>query len=155
MKSNKSLAALVLMFIGLAVFAHGTTVAAQAAVEAAPKAQLKVTIDKIKNAKGHILISVFSDNGAYYKDTDHAAAVLKLTPAQAREFIVTDLAPGNYAIAIFHDENDNGKLDTFAGIPREGYSFSNSSGIMPPAWEQAAFQVKAPTTTFALHMRYL
>jgi uncharacterized protein (DUF2141 family) len=127
----------------------------QAASAAGPKAQLKITIDHLKNEKGHVLVSVFSDNGAYYKETDRAAALLKLTTAQAREFIVTDLAPGNYAIAVIHDENDNGKLDTFAGIPREGYSFSNLSGIMPPKWDKAAFVVKAPATTFALRMNYL
>ncbi len=131
------------------------TIVATVASAAGQKAELKITIDNIRNNKGHILVSVFSDNGAYYKDTKHAAALLKLTSNQAREFIVTDLAPGNYAIAVIHDENDNGKLDTFAGIPREGYGFSNSTGIMPPGWEQAAFVVTAPATKFAMHMRYL
>jgi uncharacterized protein (DUF2141 family) len=29
-----------------------------------------------------------------------------------------DLPSGSYAVALFHDENGNGKLDTFAGIPK-------------------------------------
>jgi len=36
------------------------------------------------------------------------------------------IPPGTYAIACYHDENDNGKLDTnFLGIPKEGTGASN------------------------------
>ena len=34
---------------------------------------------------------------------------------------------GDYALAVIHDENGNGQLDTFAGIPREGYGFSRNA----------------------------
>ena len=38
-----------------------------------------------------------------------------------------DIPPGTYAIAVFHDENANGKLDkNFLGIPCEGYGASNN-----------------------------
>jgi uncharacterized protein (DUF2141 family) len=34
------------------------------------------------------------------------------------------IKPGKYAIAVIHDENCNGKLDTnMFGIPKEGYGF--------------------------------
>lgn len=35
--------------------------------------------------------------------------------------------PGNYAIAVFHDENGNGKMDKrLFGIPKEPYGLSNN-----------------------------
>ena len=35
--------------------------------------------------------------------------------------VARDLPPGRYAVNAFHDENDNGKLDTnLVGIPSEG-----------------------------------
>jgi uncharacterized protein (DUF2141 family) len=37
-----------------------------------------------------------------------------------------NIPPGTYALAVIHDENANGKLDTsWLGIPTEGYGFSN------------------------------
>ena len=39
-----------------------------------------------------------------------------------------DIAPGTYALAVVHDENMNGKLDTkWPGIPIEGYGFSRDA----------------------------
>ena len=55
----------------------------------------------------------------------------------------TDLKKGFYAIAVFHDENDNGKLDTnFLGIPIEGSGASNGAqGWMgPPKFADARFE---------------
>jgi uncharacterized protein (DUF2141 family) len=37
--------------------------------------------------------------------------------------------PGEYALAVIHDENDNEKMDfNFFGIPKEPYGFSNNPG---------------------------
>jgi uncharacterized protein (DUF2141 family) len=46
-------------------------------------------------------------------------------------------------LAAFHDENDNGKLDTnWIGIPKEGLASSNNAkGRMgPPKWRDASFE---------------
>jgi uncharacterized protein (DUF2141 family) len=42
--------------------------------------------------------------------------------------------PGSYAVAAYHDENNNDKLDkAFTGIPNEKYGFSNNvRGIFGP-----------------------
>ncbi|MFG6687520.1 DUF2141 domain-containing protein [Mariniflexile sp. HNIBRBA6329] len=52
---------------------------------------------------------------------------------------------GTYAVSMFHDENDNNKMDTnFMGIPKEDYGCSNNAkGFMgPPKWEDAKFEIK-------------
>lgn len=42
------------------------------------------------------------------------------------ELFVPDLPVGDYAIRFFHDENNNGALDTnWIGIPTEAFGFSN------------------------------
>lgn len=119
-------------------------------------ADLKVTIDNIRNEKGVIRVSVFADNGAFYKDNDHAVANLTLPVSQAHSFVVPRLNPGKYALAVIHDENENKQLDTgLFGIPKEGYCFSNSNSIMPPSFKKASFDVTAPETSVSLKMRYL
>lgn len=44
-----------------------------------------------------------------------------------------NVGPGAYAVAAFHDENDNGRLDTFLGLPREGFGYSQNPPIRPRA----------------------
>lgn len=40
--------------------------------------------------------------------------------------IAFSVEPGNYALALFHDMNSNGKMDkNMFGIPKEPYGFSN------------------------------
>jgi uncharacterized protein (DUF2141 family) len=54
-----------------------------------------------------------------------------------------DLEKGTYAIKLFHDVNNNGKMDTnMFGIPQEGYGFSNNVGKFgEPDFIDAAFAV--------------
>ena len=57
---------------------------------------------------------------------------------------------GVYAISMFHDENDNNKMDTnLFGIPKEDYGCSNNAkGFMgPPKWEDAKFQINNKSIT--------
>jgi uncharacterized protein (DUF2141 family) len=59
---------------------------------------------------------------------------------------ITGLAPGDYAIALYHDRNGNEKLDSnLMGIPTEPYGFSGTArNLMGPAtWEQAKFSLPA------------
>lgn len=59
-----------------------------------------------------------------------------------------DVTAGVYAISIYHDENDNDKLDTnFMGIPKEDTGCSNNAPARfgPPKWEDAKFEVKNET----------
>jgi len=54
-----------------------------------------------------------------------------------------------YAIAVYHDENSDGKLNTAKlGIPTEGVSFSGISGKVtrPPKFDDCSFELKNDTT---------
>jgi uncharacterized protein (DUF2141 family) len=67
------------------------------------------------------------------------------------------LPAGTYAVACFHDENNNGKLDTgMFGIPTEGTVASNQAkGFMaPPSFEKARFSFAGAATEIALRMGY-
>ena len=54
------------------------------------------------------------------------------------------------------DANGNGKLDTFAGIPREGYGFSRNPPFRPraPRWEEAVFSLPGESAA-AIKLRNL
>jgi uncharacterized protein (DUF2141 family) len=67
------------------------------------------------------------------------------------------LPRGDYAIAVIHDENGNAKLDTLAGIPREGFGFSRNPPIRfgPPRFAAARFTLVDDAQMQQVRMRYI
>lgn len=68
-----------------------------------------------------------------------------------------DVAPGNYAIALLHDENEDGKANRVLGMaPREGYGFSRDAKVRmgPPEWEDAVFEIGDTPQELTIRMRY-
>ncbi len=65
--------------------------------------------------------------------------------------------PGKYAIALLHDENEDGKANRFLGMaPREGYGFSRDAPVRmaPPKWDDAVFDVSEDAQSVTIKMRY-
>lgn len=124
---------------------------------AAPAGQsLSMTLDGLRSANGQILVCV-TRTAAFFpdctKDPDkrHFAVPVKGGPIP-----LGTLAPGDYAIAIIHDENGNGKLDTFAGIPREGVGFSRNPVLRfgAPSFKSASFSVAGAPVEQAIKLKY-
>jgi uncharacterized protein (DUF2141 family) len=68
-----------------------------------------------------------------------------------------DIPPGTYAIAVVHDENMNGKLDTnLLGIPTEGYAFSNDAkGLLgAPSFSAASFPYDGRDLELTISLHY-
>jgi uncharacterized protein (DUF2141 family) len=76
--------------------------------------------------------------------------------SQAANIGLGALPPGGYAIAIIHDENGNRKLDTFAGIPREGVGFSKNPPIRfgAPSFRAARFAIDGASVRQDVKMKY-
>ena len=68
-----------------------------------------------------------------------------------------DIPPGTYALAVVHDENFNGKLDTnFLGIPTEGYGFSNdaTAALGAPSFSAASFSYDGQNLDLTIGLNY-
>lgn len=93
------------------------------------KAQGKivVTITNLENNKGVCKTCLFTNASSFAgKGAAFKCAEVKI---QNKEAVATfDAVPaGVYAIAVFHDENTNNKMDkNFLGIPKEGYGASKN-----------------------------
>lgn len=94
---------------------------------------------------------------AAFPDCKKGASVERSAPASEGGIRFDGLAPGVYALAVIHDENGNAKLDTFVGIPREGFGFSRDPriGFGPPRFEAASFEVAVGGPGHKVRMRYL
>jgi uncharacterized protein (DUF2141 family) len=101
---------------------------------ASPQAQLtpqetlmRVEIDGLRNTRGQVHCSLFSSPADFPKKADQAIAPDTSAISQGKVCEFPGVAPGTYAISVFHDQNSNGKLDTnFMGMPREGVGASNN-----------------------------
>jgi uncharacterized protein (DUF2141 family) len=103
---------------------------------------LTVIIYGFENENGDCRFAI--DNNEYLFESEDTVLIGKVLPIINHEVIIKidSLSYGEYAVKVFHDENQNGELDTdFLGIPSEDYGYSNdaSSWFGPPSWDKAKF----------------
>lgn len=115
------------------------------AVSFAQNYDLQISITNLRNSTGQFLIAVYNGADGFPKKPEKAYRSL-VVPTQQSRFIIADLPAGQYAVAIIHDENSNGKVDTGGplGIPKEGIGFSRNPNISfgPPSFDKAAFTLQ-------------
>ena len=120
-------------------------------------ASLDVTVTGIKSGKGVIRLALCPPRAGFpdCKARIIRSAALPIAGGTAHT-VLTDLAPGNYAISVFHDANSNARLDTFAGIPKEGYGFSRNPSFKPraPKFAEAEITVAGAVST-TIELRYI
>ena len=113
----------------------------------ASAATLTITVKDVRNTTGTVLIAVYDQSG--FGKPELAKAKQKVgAKAGEVKFVFQGLSAGKYAVAAFHDENGNGKLDRNSlGVPTEGYGFSNDAQgtAGPPNFSQAAFDFDGKT----------
>lgn len=122
----------------------------------APISSLDVHVDKLRSAKGVLRICLTADPANFPACVDDARAVTRSVPASETLVRFDGLPHGRYAIAVIHDANNNARLDTVLGIPREGFGFSRNPAITfgPPRFKAAQFEIDTDTVSQTVAMRY-
>lgn len=90
--------------------------------------RLRVDVSGMRSTKGNITITLYPDDAKHFLDGAYKVARQELPVIQpvTRACFVLPKA-GNYAVALFHDVNDNHHFDTtWLGLPDEGYGFSRN-----------------------------
>src|SRR3546814_1728898 len=110
---------------------------------------LAVLVTGVKNTDGKVAIAVYSSAEGFPKDASKALRKV-MAPidgaTHSAKAVFAGLKPGEYEIAVFHDDNGRGKLDTnFSGIPTKGYGFSNNvrPKMLAPSFDEARFTFPA------------
>ncbi len=119
---------------------------------------LLVTVLGLRNDQGVVNCALYNSPIGFPRDD---SKIFKSTSAHPENGHATcrfdGVPPGSYAVAILHDENANGKMDTnIIGIPREGWGFSNDAPVRlaPPSFNAAGFPVQGSQTEIEIHARY-
>lgn len=106
---------------------------------------LTVKVENPLNDRGHVLI------GLHSADTFMKTEALQSAKEKVKDgkviAIFKNVKPGNYAIMVVHDENDNSRMDFETnGMPKESYGISNNPMIYgPPTFNDAKFDLNSDT----------
>lgn len=115
---------------------------------------LTVDIDNIQVQTGALMVQLYANAEDYTSGKNPSASMIKPVTKTEHRLVFSDLADGQYALKVFHDENSNYSLDTnILGVPSEGYGFSNNAGSFGPAsFKDASFSLQGDTQ-ITIHIR--
>jgi uncharacterized protein (DUF2141 family) len=101
---------------------------------------LEVQVEGIPNTKGTLFIGLFNSSATFPNYGKQYKGVVVTHEGKSHVYKFKNLPKDTYALAIYHDENKNGKLDkNLFGAPTEAYGFSNNARetFSAPSFEAA------------------
>jgi uncharacterized protein (DUF2141 family) len=112
-------------------------------------------VDGVRDDSGHVRVDVCTEDTFLRKNCPYsgaAPAVKGITTVR-----VENVPPGVYAAQVFHDHNDNGKVDRakILGVPLEEVGFTNDApvGLHGPRWSKAKVIHDSPEQTLSVTLR--
>ena len=123
------------------------------------RTSIEVKVTGIKSTNGKLLINLYNSKEGFPAKPELALRNASISPTRAdhSKYIFKSLTPGNYAIAVCHDENNNGTCDSnFLGIPKEGVGVSkNAKGVMgPPKFRKAMIELNESEKEVNISLMY-
>lgn len=113
-------------------------------------AQLTLNVKNVPSSKGNLLVGIYSNASSFPKQNGTYKNVVVKAVKGTTKIVIKDLPKGSYAIALYHDANNNSKMDkNFFGVPTEYYGFSNDARetFSAPTFDQAKILYNGRLTT--------
>jgi uncharacterized protein (DUF2141 family) len=117
-----------------------------------------VDIEGLRSSRGLIQACLTADPQSFPDcQRDPAARHVTVAAVDGPSVVFHHVLPGRYAIALFHDENANGRLDKLLMVPREGFGFSRDAPVRfgPPHFAAAEFPLNEAAMVTPIKVRYL
>ena len=105
---------------------------------------LSIHISGISKIKGSLFIAVFRATDDFPVFGKQFKGIVKEVEGKSQNYNFDNLPEGEYALAIYQDENRNKILDkNLLGIPTEIYGFSNNARrtFSAPSFQEAKFKL--------------
>ena len=128
-----------------------------AATAAADSGRLIVELTGMKSDKGQLVYAMWSGSEGWLESNTIREGSAPIVDGVS-ELRFDGLPYGEYAISVYQDRNENGKLDTgLFGIPKEPFGFSNDPklGFGPPKYKDSAFMLEAPEYSIQIPVKKL
>ncbi len=106
--------------------------------------KLSIHISGISKIKGSLFIAIFRPTDDFPVFGKQFKGIVKEVEGKSQNYTFDDLPEGEYALAIYQDENRNKILDkNLLGIPTEIYGFSNNARrtFSAPSFQEAKFKL--------------
>jgi uncharacterized protein (DUF2141 family) len=119
------------------------------------QSSLEIHLNNVKSKKGSIQFGLFTTEADYLKNPVEKK-IIKSTGKDVT-VVFENLQPGDYALSVIHDENENGELDSNAlGIPKEGFAFGNNAlgSFGPPPFEKAKITIADQNVKQEIKLKY-
>ena len=118
---------------------------------------MQVEVKGLRNNDGLVRLALY-DRPELFPISGKAFVISDVPiPYQGLSLLFSDLPPGEYALALFHDEDGDNVFDKgFLGLPLEGFGFSNDATVFfsAPSFSAAAVTVGEELTAITVHVRY-
>jgi len=117
-----------------------------------------VIADGLRNGNGKLAITLYADNSKKFlaKKGSLYVGFVDASAGTTRGCIFVP-SPGVYAIALYHDENGNGKIDRSGiGLPTEGFGFTNNPATLMslPSFSSVRLNIPKAGLITRIHMKY-
>lgn len=117
----------------------------------------RVTVETVgyKKDKGDALISLANSRAVFESDKEvFRSAAVPVAGGKATA-VFDDLPYGEYAVKVFHDANQNRKLDFGMMGPKEAYGFSNNARgtFGPPDYDETKFSFETGQLTVEIDVK--
>ena len=104
---------------------------------------IEVNMSGFTSNNGKAVIGFFVEEETFLRQPLQSLSTIILDQKSSVTF--SNIPDGIYAISVYHDENDNGKIDLIMGMmPKEDTGTSNNPNTFmgPPKWKDAKFEIK-------------
>jgi uncharacterized protein (DUF2141 family) len=128
--------------------------AALASAHPAHAADLTIEVSDVGSGDGQVMVALFNSADTFLAKPASVARTAAV--AGTTTVVLKDLPAGDYAFAVYHDANQNGKMDRNAvGMPTEDYAFSNNvlGKAGPPAYDAARITLPAAGAVTRVSLR--
>lgn len=114
---------------------------------------VKVQLKNIKEYKGTAYFNLYSSSNFPTKGKQIQQKKVKIKANTA--YVTFSVPNGNYAIAMYHDVNDNNQMDkNWVGYPQEPYGFSKNfkPTISEPDFDDCKFSVNNSNVNLTINL---
>jgi uncharacterized protein (DUF2141 family) len=119
-------------------------------------AALELEVQGVTQAGGIVYAALYQHAEDFPRAERALTGVMAVAAAPVTRLTFASVAPGEYAVAVYHDLNGNGRLDrNMFGVPTEPYGFSRDAvgNFGPAKFADSAFRIDAEPVTLKIQLR--
>ena len=118
---------------------------------------LEIVIENIKNSKGKIKTSLFNSKDGFPNKPENNYQEKDIQAEKGKVSLTYEQLPyGEYAVSLWHDEDNDNEFDMFLFVPKEGWGASNNpkARMGPPKYEEARFSINQSSIMIKIRVNY-